>query len=604
MGSQKGCTQLGVTSTGCKRARHTLNHFFSACALLSLFWADSAYAQAKLRLTNTAVGPISVATGAIGPVQTIEAFNAGTGALALSFVSNAPWLTAAAGPTRPCQVAVLQNSCIPINFTLSTAALARGSYTGVVTVRDPNAIDAPQAITITVQIGGGVPDTIFLYTPANGGSDSATFSTNSVLITNTTTQTGGAWLSVAYEGQGSFNFVQPYRVSGRHLPGMAEGTYNGTLQLGGSTFPGDNKNVQTRLVVTSQPIAFAGPDRIRVKLVQNSPPSAVNIGVGNRGLGTLRLSSITATETNGTGWLKAELSTSFTGAAATLTPGALPVGTYRGTLGFATNAINAPSLLVPVEMEIVTAAVPTVSYNGILNNATFLAGDPLGVGTIAALFGEFLTDALYYAPGAPLPTTLGGTRVLVNGRPAPLYFASPGQINFQVPLDTLGGDAIFQVERNGVVGNRASANVVAQAGRILVWPGLRHGIIVNNDGTLPLPAGVKLGTYVSKPARPGDTLIIYAIGFGQTNPPVQSGAASPDSPLAQLPNVLVRFGVPGIFDSSIPQQPLFAGLSPRFVGLFQINVQVPDGVPTLEDYDLSIEYNNQASNRVKISTRQ
>ena len=604
MGSQKGCTQLGVTSTGCKRARHTFKQILLGLALLPVFWADSAYAQAKLRLTNTAVGPVSVATGTVGPLQTIEAYNAGNGSLALSFASNAAWLSAAAGAVRPCQIAVQQSSCIPINFTLNTSTLTRGSYTGRITVRDPNAIDAPQAISVTVQIGGGIPDTIFLYTPPNGGSDSFTFSTNSVLTTNATAQTGGNWLSVAYEGQGSFRFVQPYRVTARHLPGMAEGTYNGTLQLGGSAFAGDNKTVQTRLVVTSQPIAFAGPERISAKLVQNSAPAEVNIGVGNRGLGSLTLNTVTTTETNGTGWLRAALSTSFTGAAVTLTPGTLPVGTYRGNLSFATNAINAPALVVPVEMEIVATSTPTVSYNGILNNATFATGDSLGVGTIAALFGEFLTDNIYAAPGAPLPTTLGGVRVLVNGLAAPLYYASPGQINFQIPLETLGGDAVVQVERNGVVGNRASVNVVAQAGRILVWPGLRHGIIVNADGTLPLPVATKLGTYVSKPVRAGETLVIYAIGFGQTNPPVQTGAASPSSPLAQLSNVVVRFGVPGLFDSSIAQPAQFAGLTPFFVGLFQINVQVPEGVPTQDDYDLSIEYNNQPSNRVKIATRQ
>jgi uncharacterized protein (TIGR03437 family) len=62
--------------------------------------------------------------------------------------------------------------------------------------------------------------------------------------------------------------------------------------------------------------------------------------------------------------------------------------------------------------------------------------------------------------------------------------------------------------------------------------------------------------------------------------------------------------VPGIFDSSIPVTPQFAGLTPGFVGLYQINVQVPEGIPALAEYDLSIEYNNQATNRVWIATQQ
>ncbi|MEO7599744.1 MAG: hypothetical protein ABIV50_12475, partial [Opitutus sp.] len=188
--------------------------------LLPIFWADAAYAQAKLRLTDSTVGPVSIATGANGATQTVEAYNLGTGSLALTFSSNATWLSAAAGASRPCQVAVSQPACIPINISLNTAPLAKGSYTGTITVRDPNAIDAPQTITVTVQPGGGVPDTVFLYTAPNGGSDSATFATNSVLTTSATTTTGGSWLTIAYEGQGSFKFVQPYRISGRHIAGM------------------------------------------------------------------------------------------------------------------------------------------------------------------------------------------------------------------------------------------------------------------------------------------------------------------------------------------------------------------------------------------------
>ncbi|MFN7542354.1 MAG: hypothetical protein ACK5TN_06145 [Acidobacteriota bacterium] len=586
---------MGVTPAGVNRA--ILSLFF----LLSL--ASSALAQPRLRLTETALGPISVAVGANGAAQTVEASNIGSGSLALSFSSNATWLAASAGAQRPCQVAVQQGACIPVTISLSTAALARGSYTGAITVRDPNAIDAPQTITVTVQVGGGVPDNIFLYTQPNGGSDSVRFSTNSVLTTNVTTATGGSWLTVAYEGQGSFRFVQPYRISGTHQPGMPEGTYNGTLQVGGSAFAGDNKSVPVRLVVTSQPIAFLGPEQVRVKYRQGGEPQVVNIGVGNRGRGTLTVGAVTPTLANGSGWMTAAPASGFTGLSITLTPGSLAPGTYRGSVAVAVNAINGPTLTVPVEMEIVANPVPTISTGGVLNNANFAANDPLGVGTIAAVFGEFLADQLAAAPGAPLPTTLSGVRVLVNGRAAPLYFVSPGQINFQVPFETLGGDAIVQVERGGAVGNRVAVNIVSQAGRILVWPGLRHGIIVNADGSLPLPPGVQLGAFPTKAARPGDVLVIYAIGFGQTAPAVASGAASPSGPLAQLSNVIVRFGATTLFDTTIPVAAQFAGLSPGFVGLYQINVQVPRGVPASSEYDLSIQYNNQLSNQVKIAVQ-
>ena len=591
-----------MREAGCKKSSFLSLPSLLVLAGALLFSVAPAFSQAKLRLSDSTVGPVSIATGANGATQTIEAYNLGTGSLALSLSSNATWLTASAGASRACQIVVQQPLCIPINFAFNTAALAKGTYTATVTVRDPNALDAPQTISVTAQVGGGIPDTVFLYSTPGGSADSFPFATNSTISAVPATQTGSGWLSVAYEGQGSFKFVQPYRISAN--PGtLAEGNYNGTVLVNGSSFAADNKTVQVRFVVTSQPIVFAAPAIVTQKVVQNGSATVVNIGLGNRGKGTLALNDATATVTNGTGWLSVAKSTTFLGAAVTLTPGSLAPGTYRGTVTLTTNAINSPSLAIPVEMEVVAAATPSISYSGVRNNANFKLDDPLGVGTIAALFGEFLTDNLYFNTSLTLPTTLGGARVLINGAPAPLYFASPGQINFQVPYETLGGQAIIQVERNGVLSNRAAVTIAPQAARILVWPGLQYGIIVNADGTLPLPTTIKLGTYTSKPVKVGDTLVIYAIGFGQTTPAVASGQAAPSSPLAQLSGVMVRFGAPGSFGSTIAVPPLFAGLSPGFVGLYQINVQVPENIPSIPDLDLGIDYQGQISNLVKIAVQ-
>ncbi|MDX2269944.1 MAG: hypothetical protein NW208_17715 [Bryobacter sp.] len=568
--------------------------------------AESAWAQARLRLTESTLGPISIAAGANGPAQVIEAYNIGTGALGLSFRSNATWLAGSVGAARPCVAPnIPAPSCLPVSVALNTATLAAGTYTGALTVLDANAIDAPQTISVTVQVGGGVPNNIILYAPPTNGSDSVRFFTNSVLTTNASTQSGGAWLDVAYEGQGSFNFVQPYRVVARHLPGMPQGNFQGRLQLGGSAFAGDNKQVNVSFVVTTQPIAFAAPDVVRVKVPQNGQPVTANIGVGNRGQGSLAVSGVTTTLSSGTGWLAGAPANGFLGASLTLTPGSLAPGTYRGSAAIAVNAINGPALNVPVEMEVVANPTPQIAYQGVLNNADFVRGDNMGVGTIAALFGDFLADAVAVNTSATeLPRTLGGMRVLVNGQAAPLYFVSPRQINFQIPFETTGGPATIQVERNGVVGNRVAVNIVPAAGRILLWSGTPYGIIVNADGTLPLPPSLRIGTFTSRPARPGDTLVIYAIGFGRTNPPVASGGAAPASPLAQISGVTVHFGPRSLFGTSVPATALFAGLSPGFVGLYQINVTVPQGVTLLNDLDLSIEYNGEFTNNIKIATGQ
>jgi uncharacterized protein (TIGR03437 family) len=103
-----------------------------------------------------------------------------------------------------------------------------------------------------------------------------------------------------------------------------------------------------------------------------------------------------------------------------------------------------------------------------------------------------------------------------------------------------------------------------------------YGIIVNTDGTFPIARRFHFPN--SRPAREGDVLTIYLLGLGPTEPSVASGAAAPANPLARVPgNWRVVFGS-GIFVSGIPVEPLYVGLTPGFVGLYQINVRVPEGV--------------------------
>jgi len=86
----------------------------------------------------------------------------------------------------------------------------------------------------------------------------------------------------------------------------------------------------------------------------------------------------------------------------------------------------------------------------------------------------------------------------------------------------------------------------------------------------------------SNPVHRGDTIVIYATGLGQTVPAVNAGAAAPLDPLAAsavTPQVLLG-GV------SLPV--LWAGLTPGFAGLYQINAQVPWFVPTGVSVELDI----------------
>ena len=92
------------------------------------------------------------------------------------------------------------------------------------------------------------------------------------------------------------------------------------------------------------------------------------------------------------------------------------------------------------------AQTPAIYPGGVVNGASFAPGAPIAPGSIASIFGENLADTSdpataegIVASSLPLPTTLGGAMVRVNGIPAQLFYVSRKQINFLMPPEL--GDA-------------------------------------------------------------------------------------------------------------------------------------------------------------------
>src|ERR1700730_18492169 len=138
--------------------RHVIVVLLSAAVL---------YATPQLRLSTTTVGPLNIAVGQNGTTQTISATDIGDGTLALSAAANVPWLAASVAGTN-------------VQIALNTSTLAQGIATGLVTVTAGNAIDSPQTIAVTVQMRGGLPNSISFYMPP-GGAASTTFLASSTL---------------------------------------------------------------------------------------------------------------------------------------------------------------------------------------------------------------------------------------------------------------------------------------------------------------------------------------------------------------------------------------------------------------------------------------
>ena len=204
-------------------------------------------------------------------------------------------------------------------------------------------------------------------------------------------------------------------------------------------------------------------------------------------------------------------------------------------------------------------AASAVRVDAILNGAGF-GNAPLAPGMTAALFGANLAaDTALASGGNSLPLSLSGTSVTVNGVPAPLFFAGPGQVNFLVPYEISGpmGEVVLRNER-GQAAVRVT-QTLASPGMFLsgTGPSVYHG------NSLPV--------WDFAPARSGEEVVLFASGLGAVEPAVPAGSPAPFSPLArvvQVPTVRVDGRVAEV---------RFAGLTPGFVGLYQINFVVPAG---------------------------
>ena len=202
---------------------------------------------------------------------------------------------------------------------------------------------------------------------------------------------------------------------------------------------------------------------------------------------------------------------------------------------------------------------PILKQNSTVHNLYPRAGAPLAPGTIVSIFGSALAHAPTTGTG-PLPTVLGGTSVVIGGELAPLYYVSDNQINAQLPADLLP-DQEYQVvvSANGGFSTPDSIRIDPAT------PGvarLANGQVIaqHQDFSQVTP---------DSPAKPGEYLVIYLAGMGLTSTPVSAGALSPTSPLASVSIP------PSLTLNGEPVKVLFAGLSPGFVGLYQINFQVP-----------------------------
>lgn len=233
------------------------------------------------------------------------------------------------------------------------------------------------------------------------------------------------------------------------------------------------------------------------------------------------------------------------------------------TSGFAAFSSDFDASVAPPSLnQVVSAADGTVS---------------VAPGGLVAVRGSHLSPVNIANSEIPVPTDLGQSCLAVNGVPVPMLFASPSQINAQLPYE-VSGAATMVLHTPGGNSNALSFTVLPTAPAVF-----RNGVAGPQTG-IPTIVRVKNNLLVT-PANPihlGDTIIIYATGLGATMPQVPTGVGGPSDPpaaAATIPNVTLG----GL---SLPLH--YAELVPHEVGVYQISALVPGWAPVGMQVPLAI----------------
>jgi uncharacterized protein (TIGR03437 family) len=219
---------------------------------------------------------------------------------------------------------------------------------------------------------------------------------------------------------------------------------------------------------------------------------------------------------------------------------------------------DVPSLFIPWPASSATPKIAAMT--NVADVTVQHIGAPVAPGEIVSIYGSGLAPITASATTLPLPLTLAGTSAMVNGTAAPFYMASPNQINVQVPYGTSGSTANVVVTTPA---GTATATVAAAASdpQIIRGPGGQTGTDTSYNWATEFSGN--------------QHVILWVIGLGATLPAVPEGTPAPTLPLAAIKGSL-QILLCG--DILTPQNGiLWAGLAPGWAGLYQINLQIPNG---------------------------
>jgi uncharacterized protein (TIGR03437 family) len=227
---------------------------------------------------------------------------------------------------------------------------------------------------------------------------------------------------------------------------------------------------------------------------------------------------------------------------------------------------------------------PLVPSGAVVNGASFAATAPVAPGSLASVFGS------------GFGSSASGVTVLMGGIVAPLFGVYPGQINFQVPWQLSGQmQAALTVTSGDLTSAPLTVPLAGQAPGIFLLNSAGQGaVLIANTASIAAP----VGTFpASRPAQQGEYISIFCTGLGTVSNQPATGAPAAADKLSLTDTVPVSVSIGGIPTTSV----LFSGLAPGFLGLYQVNVQVPANSPTGSAVPVTIGMGATTSNQATIA---
>ncbi len=327
-----------------------------------------------------------------------------------------------------------------------------------------------------------------------------------------------------------------------------------TLDAAGNLYLADNFNKRVRAVSApgTSAVLQVSPTSLNFNSTGGVTPPAQALSVTSTG--GVSTFTVAATTSTGGNWLSASPTSGSTPASVTVSvnPTGLAAGTYTGSLQIG-------GTTVPVTLNVVPSGIATVL------NAFSGVGGGVAPNEIVSIFGGNLGPATaVQSTSLPLQRTLGGTQVLFDGNPAFLLFASSTQVNVLAPFALDGhSNTSIQVSYQGATAAGVTAAIVRTAPGLQTVDG-KQVTAFHPDFSMVSP---------THPAAIDEIITIYFTGGGQFNPAGVDDGQGSTSAMSLIQPVSVMIG--GKLASVV-----YAGSAPGLPGYDQVNLRIPQGVPT------------------------